>query len=248
MGSSQPQAQQAWQAEAGASSSGDASTMDAAGALQRPLQVHGLQQQQYEQQYELYYQQQQYMMHYQMMVQNYQSSRPGVSSSAPLAESTTSLVSDQMTQQLQGEVSAVPTQLEFEQLEAKVKSAEERAKRAAAQSGAFVGQIARYDTQKGHGFVACNETFHKYGKDLFIERETYTQSRIGDTVIFSVGFNKKGVPRACDVQKLKEVTRLRQELEQKRNDAAGPRVVRVGDGNQLTLAGDQRDTKRRKFY
>ena len=53
-------------------------------------------------------------------------------------------------------------------------------------------------------------------------------AKIGDTVVFSVGFNKKGEAwggllyehrcevRACDVQKLNEVTRLKQELQQKK--------------------------------
>eukprot|EP00913_Durusdinium_trenchii_P031912 g29888.t1 len=69
---------------------------------------------------------------------------------------------------------------------------------------------------KGYGFVSCLETFKRFGRDIFIDRESYQGARIGDTVVFSVGFNKKGEVRACDVQKLNEVTRLKQELQQKK--------------------------------
>ncbi|CAJ1367958.1 unnamed protein product, partial [Effrenium voratum] len=80
----------------------------------------------------------------------------------------------------------------------------------------YVGFISKFDTLKGYGFVSCNETFKRFGRDIFIDRESYQGAKIGDTVVFSVGFNKKGEVRACDVQKLNEVTRLKQELQQKK--------------------------------
>mmetsp|Transcript_56938 Transcript_56938/g.118031 ORF Transcript_56938/g.118031 Transcript_56938/m.118031 type:complete len:405 (+) Transcript_56938:83-1297(+) len=105
---------------------------------------------------------------------------------------------------------------ELNSLEERVREAEDKVKRAAAQSHHYVGFISKFDTLKGYGFVSCSETFKRFGRDIFIDRESYQGARIGDTVVFSVGFNKKGEVRACDVQKLNEVTRLKQELQQKK--------------------------------
>eukprot|EP00930_Biecheleria_cincta_P098856 TRINITY_DN90508_c0_g1_i1.p1 TRINITY_DN90508_c0_g1~~TRINITY_DN90508_c0_g1_i1.p1 ORF type:complete len:236 (+),score=46.05 TRINITY_DN90508_c0_g1_i1:85-708(+) len=105
---------------------------------------------------------------------------------------------------------------ELNELEQKVKEAEDKVKRAATQSHHYVGLISKFDTMKGYGFVSCPDTFKRFGRDIFIDRESYGGARIGDTVVFSVGFNKKGEVRACDVQKLNEVTRLKQELQQKK--------------------------------
>ncbi|OLP87760.1 hypothetical protein AK812_SmicGene30993 [Symbiodinium microadriaticum] len=134
---------------------------------------------------------------------------------------------------------------ELNSLEERVREAEDKVKRAAAQSHHYVGFISKFDTLKGYGFVSCSETFKRFGRDIFIDRESYQApnllrgsqfafsfifdfgesealashtcgARIGDTVVFSVGFNKKGEVRACDVQKLNEVTRLKQELQQKK--------------------------------
>eukprot|EP00435_Cladocopium_sp_Y103_P069783 s1306_g33.t5 len=119
-------------------------------------------------------------------------------------------------QGLQSTVDASKALAEMNQLEDKVKEAEEKVKRAASQSHHYVGLISKFDTLKGYGFVSCPETFKRFGRDIFIDRESYQGARIGDTVVFSVGFNKKGEVRACDVQKLNEVTRLKQELQQKK--------------------------------
>lgn len=111
--------------------------------------------------------------------------------------------------------------VELQALEEEVKQSEDRAKRAASQSKHFVGIIARFDTRKGHGFVACPETYRKYKQDIFIDRESYQTAKVGDTVVFSLGFNKKGAVRACDVRKLNEVSRLKAELDQKRQQFLG---------------------------
>lgn len=111
-------------------------------------------------------------------------------------------------------------------LEAQVQEAEMKAKRAAQQSRHFVGVIANFDTRSAQGFIACEETYKRYKKDLFIDRESYHQSaRLGDTVVFSLGFNKKGEVRACDVRKLQEVSRLKLELEKKKAELIESRQV-----------------------
>lgn len=103
--------------------------------------------------------------------------------------------------------------IEIGEIEELLKETETRAKRAATLSKHFVGIIDRFDTKKGHGFVACPETYAKYQQDIFIDRESFTGARVGDTVVFSLGFNKKGAVRACDVRKLKEVSRLKELLD-----------------------------------
>merc|ERR1719506_1802691 len=112
-------------------------------------------------------------------------------------------------------------QEEIRETEEELRDTEMRAKRAATLSKHFVGIIDRFDTKKGHGFVACPETYSKYQQDIFIDRESFQKAKVGDTVVFSLGFNKKGAVRACDVRKLKEVSRLKEQLEEKRQQLMG---------------------------
>ena len=37
----------------------------------------------------------------------------------------------------------------------------------------YVGLISKFDTVKGYGFVSCPETFKRFGRDIFIDRESY---------------------------------------------------------------------------
>merc|ERR1719261_608566 len=123
-------------------------------------------------------------------------------------------------------------QEEMREIEQELKDTEMRAKRAATLSKHFVGIIDRFDTKKGHGFVACPETYAKYQQDIFIDRESFQKAKVGDTVVFSLGFNKKGAVRACDVRKLKEVSRLKEQLEEKRQQLMG----KMGGGIESLLA------------
>jgi len=171
---------------------------------------------------------QQYMSQYQAMVSAYDTrlteDDPGGASSHAAA----SFASPQGAQGA-GEVAQpalplaavrAPTvadlQAEIGEVEEQLRDTEVRTKRAATLSKHFVGIIDRFDTKKGHGFVACAETYAKYQQDIFIDRESFQGARVGDTVVFSLGFNKKGAVRACDVRKLKEVSRLKESLEEKR--------------------------------
>ena len=43
----------------------------------------------------------------------------------------------------------------------------------AARSHHYVGLISKFDTLKGYGFVSCPETFKRFGRDIFIDRESY---------------------------------------------------------------------------
>ena len=43
----------------------------------------------------------------------------------------------------------------------------------ATRSHHYVGFISKFDTMKGYGFVSCLETFKRFGRDIFIDRESY---------------------------------------------------------------------------
>ena len=49
--------------------------------------------------------------------------------------------------------------------------------RSAARSHHYVGFISKFDTMKGYGFVSCSETFKRFGRDIFIDRESYQARR-----------------------------------------------------------------------
>lgn len=174
---------------------------------------------------------QQYMSQYQAMVSAYDTrlgdDNPGSSSAEGGAAPAASLIpqgaggAGEMTQPaLPQPQTKAPTaaelQAEIGEIEEQLRETELRTKRAATLSKHFVGIIDRFDTKKGHGFVACAETYAKYQQDIFIDRESFQGARVGDTVVFSLGFNKKGAVRACDVRKLKEVSRLKEQLDEKR--------------------------------
>lgn len=172
---------------------------------------------------------QQYMSQYQAMVSAYDtrlteddpggasSAHAGASFSAPQgAQGAGEVAQPALPQAAVRAPTADDLRAEIGEVEEQLRETELRTKRAATLSKHFVGIIDRFDTKKGHGFVACAETYNKYQQDIFIDRESFQGARVGDTVVFSLGFNKKGAVRACDVRKLKEVSRLKESLEEKR--------------------------------
>jgi len=93
-----------------------------------------------------------------------------------------------------------------------LEAAEKSAKEAAKKTNAYVGVLARFDYQKGYGFVSCEETHVRFGKDIFLAREHLGSAEVQDSIIFSIGFNDKG-PRAQQVRRLPDLTRRRKDLE-----------------------------------
>lgn len=91
-------------------------------------------------------------------------------------------------------------------------AAEKSAKEAAKKSHGYVGILARFDYQKGYGFVTCEETHARFGKDIYLAREYLGGAEVLDSIIFSVGFNDKG-PRAQQVRRLPDLTRRRKDFE-----------------------------------
>mmetsp|Transcript_81692 Transcript_81692/g.135074 ORF Transcript_81692/g.135074 Transcript_81692/m.135074 type:complete len:276 (-) Transcript_81692:95-922(-) len=166
-----------------------------------------------------------YMQQYQSLVTAYEGASSSSSSAAQTEQAAASAAAAAAPEPEPAPEPKAKSQeesvAELTALEDECRQAEERAKRAASQSKHFVGIIARFDTRKGHGFVACEETYRRYKQDIFIDRESYQTAKVGDTVVFSLGFNKKGAVRACDVRKLNEVSRLKAELEQKRQEVLG---------------------------
>mmetsp|Transcript_85385 Transcript_85385/g.226690 ORF Transcript_85385/g.226690 Transcript_85385/m.226690 type:complete len:220 (-) Transcript_85385:103-762(-) len=91
----------------------------------------------------------------------------------------------------------------------------EKAAKESADSGTYVGTLARYDADLGFGFVICPECVAPWGKsDIYIGQKNFVESGldVGDVIAFQVEDNN-GKPRvAMNPKVLKEVTRLKRKL------------------------------------
>jgi len=67
-------------------------------------------------------------------------------------------------------------------------------------SDRHVGSITAFYPAKNFGFIACDETFALYGKDLWVHGAQVGDFSVGATVSFSLILNKDGNPQAVDLQ------------------------------------------------
>mmetsp|Transcript_41976 Transcript_41976/g.62659 ORF Transcript_41976/g.62659 Transcript_41976/m.62659 type:complete len:218 (+) Transcript_41976:2-655(+) len=114
-----------------------------------------------------------------------------------------------------------------------VKEAEKAAKESA-DSGSFVGTLARYDPDLGFGFVICPECVASWGKsDIYIGQKNFLESGldVGDVIAFQVEDNN-GKPRvAMNPKVLGEVTKLKRRLTRLKEAAKA-----VNNNNKRTAA------------
>lgn len=99
-----------------------------------------------------------------------------------------------------------------EEQKLELQKAEHVTKVAAAESGAFVGIIARLSSTIGGGSIECMESMRQYGMDVQIQQDQSMGLEVGDTVVFRVAFNEQGTPQAMFVRKLGELTQQRQRI------------------------------------
>jgi cold shock CspA family protein len=68
----------------------------------------------------------------------------------------------------------------------------------------YIGLVARFDMDKGYGFLACDATKVKYGRDVFLRKVLYAELglQVGDAVHFQVELNEKGFPQARNIMKM----------------------------------------------
>lgn len=65
----------------------------------------------------------------------------------------------------------------------------------------FLGFISSFGASAGFGFISCAQTRQTYGAEVYIHRDQYLDTAIGDAVHFRVAMNSKGVPVARGVRK-----------------------------------------------
>lgn len=80
-------------------------------------------------------------------------------------------------------------------------------------SEAHVGIIARFDDKNGYGFIKCNETHQRFGRDVFLHKMHFNRVVVGDVVSFVLTVNDKGMPQARRVRKLEGEQAAAAELE-----------------------------------
>lgn len=74
----------------------------------------------------------------------------------------------------------------------------------------FIGTVKSYAPAQGYGFIESEDTFTRYGTDVFLHRSQVEDENgarkvsQGERVRFAVDLNKKGRPQARDVQKYVE--------------------------------------------
>lgn len=68
----------------------------------------------------------------------------------------------------------------------------------------YHGRIKKYtemDSGGGYGFIDCDETKIRFGRDVYIHAKQMQGLRVGDYVVFSITKNSKGEPQARAVMK-----------------------------------------------
>jgi len=94
---------------------------------------------------------------------------------------------------------------------AELQKAESAAKMAAAESGCFIGTIARLNNATGMGHIECQEASQKFTGDIQIQRSKFDTMEVSDTVVFQVLMTDKG-PQATFAKKLGELTMQRRRI------------------------------------
>eukprot|EP00439_Symbiodinium_sp_Y106_P063617 s604_g9.t2 len=62
------------------------------------------------------------------------------------------------------------------------------------------GFIKSFNTEKGFGFIACEELYNVFGNDVFLVGQQMGSFNVGDEVSFAVALNKDNKPQAYDLR------------------------------------------------
>jgi len=72
----------------------------------------------------------------------------------------------------------------------------------------YTGTVKSYNSEKGFGFIVCNETYSQFGSDVFLHKDQVKGINVGDTVKFTLRLSLKGQPQAKDLEKAEPVQRM----------------------------------------
>lgn len=64
----------------------------------------------------------------------------------------------------------------------------------------FVGCVRNLFPDRGFGFIKCDETQQKFGKDVYLNSSTICNVEIGQVVSFTIGLNSRQQPQAQEVE------------------------------------------------
>lgn len=64
------------------------------------------------------------------------------------------------------------------------------------------GTVKSFDAGQGYGFISCEETLVKYGRDVFVHKNQLLDFTVGDQVSFCVKMNSDGHPRAHNLSEI----------------------------------------------
>ena len=92
----------------------------------------------------------------------------------------------------------------------------------------FAGVVKSFNLEKGYGFIRCDATFARYGKDVFLlERRLPAGVVPGSRVSFRVVENRRcGDPQASEVVWLADPEREPEEDHSAPNDEEKPQMLR----------------------
>jgi len=70
------------------------------------------------------------------------------------------------------------------------------------EAGRLRGRIKSFNSEKGFGFIECQEMYDKYGRDVFIHRKQLGDFEVGMDITFFCDANKEGMPQAREPETL----------------------------------------------
>ncbi|CAK0822082.1 unnamed protein product, partial [Prorocentrum cordatum] len=73
----------------------------------------------------------------------------------------------------------------------------------------YVGRVRSYAASQGYGFIECQDTSERFGRDIFLHRSQVEEGSIkrakpGDLLRFTLELNEKGHPQARNVERYEE--------------------------------------------
>eukprot|EP01064_Diplonema_japonicum_P016144 TRINITY_DN24157_c0_g1_i1.p1 TRINITY_DN24157_c0_g1~~TRINITY_DN24157_c0_g1_i1.p1 ORF type:complete len:263 (+),score=37.72 TRINITY_DN24157_c0_g1_i1:63-791(+) len=68
----------------------------------------------------------------------------------------------------------------------------------------YTGTVKSFNTSTGFGFIRCPQLYEEHKRDVFIHKNHASGLHPKDTVRFSIEMNKKNMPQAAFVEKIKD--------------------------------------------
>merc|ERR1712066_1099380 len=70
------------------------------------------------------------------------------------------------------------------------------------QAGMYQGRIKSFNSEKGFGFIECEQTFAHYNRDVFLHKAQIGDMAVGTWVSFTCEVSKQCMPQAKNIMPL----------------------------------------------